>query len=104
MLTSVALVLMMTIPGLALFYAGMVRKKNILATLMQSFSICALVTVLWMVVGYSLAFTNGSPYIGDFSRVFLAGIGDTWDKPFLLGAGSANATQTTIPESVFLMY
>ena len=104
MLTSVALVLMMTIPGLALFYAGMVRKKNILATLMQSFSICALVTVLWMVVGYSLAFTNGSPYIGDFSRVFLAGIGESWDKPFLLGAGSANATQTTIPESVFLMY
>src|SRR5690242_21963256 len=56
MLTSTALVLMMTIPGLALFYAGMVRKKNVLATMMQSFTITALVSVLWMVVGYSLAF------------------------------------------------
>ncbi len=61
MLTSTALVLMMTIPGLALFYAGMVRKKNILATMMQSFIICCLVTVTWMVAGYSLAFTNGEP-------------------------------------------
>ncbi len=60
MLTSTALVLMMTIPGLALFYAGMVRKKNILATVMQSFAICCLVTIVWTVVGYSLAFTNGS--------------------------------------------
>ena len=60
MLTSTALVLMMTIPGLALFYAGMVRKKNILATLMQSFAITCLVTMLWWVVGYSLAFTPGS--------------------------------------------
>ena len=59
MLTSTALVLMMTIPGLALFYGGMVRKKNVLATVMQSFAITCLVTVLWMVVGYSLAFTDG---------------------------------------------
>ena len=58
MLTSTALVLMMTIPGLALFYGGMVRKKNVLATVMQSFAITCLVTVLWMVVGYSLAFTD----------------------------------------------
>ena len=58
MLTSTALVLMMTIPGLALFYGGMVRKKNVLATLMQSFAITCLVTVLWMVIGYSLAFTE----------------------------------------------
>ena len=63
MLTSTALVLMMTIPGLALFYGGMVRKKNVLATLMQSFAITCLVTVLWWAVGYSLAFTPGSsPY------------------------------------------
>ena len=63
MLTSTALVLMMTVPGLALFYAGMVRKKNVLATLMQSFAITCLVTVLWWAVGYSLAFTPGStPY------------------------------------------
>ena len=60
MLTSTALVLMMTIPGLALFYGGMVRKKNVLATMMQSFAITCLVTVLWMVIGYSLAFTDGS--------------------------------------------
>ena len=104
MLTSTALVLMMTIPGLALFYAGMVRKKNILATLMQSFSICALVTVLWMVVGYSLAFTNGNAYIGDFSRVMLNGIAANWDKPFTLGAGTENSTANTIPESVFIMF
>ena len=60
MLTSTALVLMMTIPGLALFYGGMVRKKNVLATVMQSFAITCLVSVLWLIVGYSLAFTPGS--------------------------------------------
>jgi len=104
MLTSTALVLMMTVPGLALFYAGMVRKKNVLATLMQSFSICALVTVLWMVAGYSLAFTNGNAYVGDFSRLFLNGIATNWDKPFTLGAGTDNSTVNTIPETVYLMF
>jgi len=104
MLTSTALVLMMTVPGLALFYAGMVRKKNVLATLMQSFSICALVTVVWMIAGYSLAFTNGNPYVGDFSRLFLNGIATNWDKPFTLGLGTENATVNTIPETVFLMF
>ena len=74
MLTSTALVLFMTIPGLALFYAGMVRKKNVLATVMQSFAICCLVTILWTVVGYSLAFTPGNSFIGGFSRVFLHGM------------------------------
>ena len=64
MLASTALVLMMTIPGLALFYGGMVRKKNVLATLMQSFAITCLVTVLWMIAGYSLAFTPGGSFIG----------------------------------------
>jgi Amt family ammonium transporter len=104
MLTSTALVLMMTVPGLALFYAGMVRKKNVLATLMQSFSICALVTVLWMVAGYSLAFTNGNAYVGDFSRLFLNGIATNWDKPFTLGLGTDNSTVNTIPETVYLMF
>ena len=104
MLTSTALVLMMTIPGLALFYAGMVRKKNILATMMQSFIITCLVTVIWMIAGYSLAFTNGNAYIGDLSRLFLKGLGETWDKPFLLGAGTENSTQQTVPESVFMMF
>ena len=64
MLTSTALVLMMTIPGVALFYAGMVRKKNLLATMMQSFVICCIVTIIWAVAGYSLAFGNGNAYIG----------------------------------------
>jgi len=103
MLVSTALVLMMTVPGVALFYAGMVRKKNVLATMMQSFSICALVSVLWMVAGYSLAFGEGNAWIGDFSRFFLGGLAENWDKPFTLGSGDA-AIATTIPESVFLTF
>ncbi len=103
MLISSALVLMMTVPGLALFYAGMVRKKNVLATMMQSFTITALVTVVWMVAGYSLAFGEGNAWVGDLSRVFLNGLAETWDKPFSLGSGDA-AVATTIPETVFLMF
>nr|WP_272877185.1 ammonium transporter [Roseomonas marmotae] len=103
MLTSTALVLMMTIPGLALFYAGMVRKKNILATLMQSFFLAGLLTLVWMVAGYSLAFGEGGAYIGDLSRVFLSGIAENWDQPFTLGSGDA-AVAFTIPESVFVMF
>ena len=94
MLTSTALVLMMTIPGLALFYGGMVRKKNVLATMMQSFAITCLVTILWVVVGYSLAFTTGTPYLGDMSRLFLNG----------MGLDSVNALAGTIPESVYMMF
>ncbi len=108
MLTSTALVLMMTIPGLALFYAGMVRKKNVLATLMQSFAICCLVTITWMVLGYSLAFTNGNAYYGDLSRFFLNGIAEHISKGadtgFILGAGTDAAAPQTIPESVYMMY
>ncbi|MBV8399941.1 MAG: ammonium transporter, partial [Acetobacteraceae bacterium] len=104
MLSSTALVLMMTVPGLALFYAGMVRKKNVLATLMQSFSVCCLVTITWMIAGYSIAFTNGGAYFGDFSRVLLRGIEATWDKPFTLGAGTGSAVPTTIPETVYMMF
>jgi len=103
-LVSTVLVLLMTVPGLALFYAGMVRKKNVLAIMMQSFSLCAAMTIVWVVAGYSLAFTPGNAWIGDFSRLFLNGLGDAWDKPFTLGAGTANAQPTTIPESVFLMF
>jgi Amt family ammonium transporter len=92
MLTSTALVLLMTIPGLALFYGGMVRKKNVLATVMQSFFITCLITVIWMVVGYSLAFTEGStPYLGGFSRVMLSGM-------------TLDALSGTIPESVFMTF
>ena len=100
MLASTALVLMMTIPGLALFYAGMVRKKNVLATLMQSFAICCLVTIVWCVCGYSLAFTNGNAYIGGLSQFMLQGFGKTWDKDFLLGG----TVDQTIPESVYMMF
>jgi Amt family ammonium transporter len=91
MLASTALVLMMTIPGLALFYGGMVRKKNVLATVMQSFTITCLVTVLWMIIGYSWAFTEGSPWIGGNSRFLLLG----------MGVGTLNGT---IPESVFMTF
>ena len=108
MLASTALVLMMTIPGLALFYAGMVRKKNVLATMMQSFVICCIVTLVWVVAGYSIAFTTGNAYMGDFSRIMLKGIGAGIDKgsdvPFLLGAGSEAAAQQTIPETVYMMF
>ncbi|AXK82460.1 ammonium transporter [Pseudolabrys taiwanensis] len=96
MLTSTALVLMMTIPGLGLFYGGMVRKKNVLATVMQSFAITCLVTVLWMILGYSMAFTEGSmnAYIGSFSKLFLAGV----------GAETTNSLAATIPETVFITF
>jgi Amt family ammonium transporter len=100
MLTSTALVLMMTIPGLALFYAGMVRKKNVLATLMQSFAICCLVTIVWCVVGYSLAFTTGNAYVGDLSQFMLKGFAKTWNNDFLLGG----TVDQTIPESVYMMF
>jgi Amt family ammonium transporter len=100
MLTSTALVLFMTIPGLALFYGGMVRKKNVLATLMQSFAITALVTVLWVVAGYSLSFTVGNPYIGDLSRAFLNGMAYIKDANKL----TVHPAAGTIPESVFMMF
>ncbi len=108
MLTSTALVLLMTVPGLALFYAGMVRKKNVLATLMQAFAVCCLVSITWTVISYSLTFTTGSPYIGDLSRFMLNGIGANISKgsdiAFTLGAGSSNPTVTTIPETVYMMF
>ncbi|WP_434630335.1 ammonium transporter [Chromobacterium sp. CV08] len=100
MLTSTALVLFMTIPGLALFYGGMVRKKNVLATLMQSFAITALVTVLWTVIGYSLAFTVGTPYIGDLSRLLLDGMVYMKDA----GKLAVHPLAGTIPESVFMTF
>jgi ammonium transporter, Amt family len=94
MLASTALVLLMTIPGLALFYGGMVRKKNVLATVMQSFAITCLVTVVWMIVGYSLAFRDGASlnaYIGGLDRFFLHGM-------------AVDEVSGTIPESVFMMF
>lgn len=94
MLTSTALVLMMTIPGLALFYGGMVRKMNVLSTIMQSFAITCVVTILWMVIGYSLAFTEGSSFVGGLSRVMFKG----------LDFKQISSLAPTIPESVYAMY
>ena len=74
-ITATALVLFMTLPGLALFYGGLVRARNLLSVLMHCFSICCLVSVLWLIVGYSLAFTEGNAVIGGLERVFLAGAG-----------------------------
>ncbi|KXV51566.1 ammonia channel protein, partial [Gluconobacter japonicus] len=108
MLVSTALVLMMTVPGLALFYGGMVRKKNVLATLIQSFAICCIASLVWMVAGYSLAFSNGTPWIGDLSRALLNGVAANFhngvDSAFTLGAGTAAAVPMTIPESVYMMF
>jgi Amt family ammonium transporter len=100
MLTSTALVLMMTIPGLALFYGGMVRKKNVLATLMQSFAITCLVTLLWVIAGYSIAFMPGGSFIGSFDRLMLHGM------LFQKEAGKLTVSHlaTTIPESVYMMF
>ena len=94
MLTSTAIVLMMTIPGLALFYGGMVRKKNVLSVVMQCFTIACLITIVWFVAGYSLAFTDGgslNPYIGGMSKALLKGVG-------------SDAISLTIPESVFFTF
>jgi len=94
MLTSTALVLMMTIPGLALFYGGMVRKKNVLAMTMQSFAIACLSTVLWMIIGYSIAFGDGgglNAFFGGFDRAFLTGL-------------TVDSLSGTIPESVFMTF
>src|SRR5438128_6679390 len=74
-LTSAALVLMMTGPGLALFYGGLVRRKNVLGTMMQSFVLMAIITVLWALVGYSLAFGEGTSFIGDLRYALLNGVG-----------------------------
>ncbi len=106
MLTASALVLMMSIPGLALLYAGMVRKKNVLATLAQTFATCCLVSILWVSLGYTLAFSPGSgalaPFIGDFSLAFLSDA-SVW-RPMILGEGSAHPLSLNIPEPVFLLF
>ncbi len=99
-MTSAVLVLLMTIPGLALFYGGMVRKKNLLSTMMHSFSVAALISVLWMVVGYSLAFTEGNKVIGGFDRVLLHGMGVDVAKEMTTVAPNASS----IPESVFMFF
>jgi Amt family ammonium transporter len=94
MLVSAALVLLMTGPGLALFYGGLVRKKNILGTMMQSFAMMGLVTVLWAVLGYSLAFAHGTRFVGGFEHLFLRGVGLTPNADYA----------PTIPEQTYMIY
>src|ERR1017187_1102889 len=94
MLVSAALVLLMTAPGLALFYGGLVRKKNILGTMMQSFAMMGLVTIIWAVVGYSLAFGHGNSFIGGFEHLFLRGVGLTPNTDYA----------PTIPEQTYMVY
>ncbi|WP_111896175.1 ammonium transporter, partial [Acinetobacter sp. MB5] len=100
MLTSTALVLLMTIPGIALFYAGMVRKKNLIATALQSLVIVCLASVLWAVVGYSLAFTPNNAFIGGFDRVMLQGV--VFDAAD--GKISVSHIASSIPETVWIMF
>ena len=90
-ITATALVLFMTLPGLALFYGGLVRKKNVLSVLMQCISVACLASVLWLVIGYSLAFGDGNQWIGDTSKMFLSGVG----RDTLSG---------DIPETVFFAF
>ncbi len=94
MLVSAALVLMMTGPGLALFYGGLVRRKNVLSTMMQSFAMMAIITVLWAIVGYSLAFSHGNGFIGGFGHAFLRGVGAAPDADYA----------ATIPRQTFMVY
>jgi ammonium transporter, Amt family len=94
MLVSSALVLLMTGPGLALFYGGLVRKKNILATMMQSFAMMALVTIIWALVGYSLAFGEGNAFVGGFQHIFLRGVSLSPNPNYA----------ATIPEQTFMIY
>ena len=100
MLTSVALVLMMTIPGLGLFCGGMVRKKNVGDTVMTSFAVTCLISILWLVCTYSLAFRAGTPFIGGIDRAFLQGIVSDISK----GIGNPNPLAPTIPETVYLCF
>jgi len=91
MITATALVLFMTIPGLALFYGGLVRTKNVLSVLMQCFAITALMTILWVIAGYTISFGDGNAFMGGFGKAFLAGVGP-------------DALSGTIPEILFVMF
>ena len=94
MLMSSALVLMMTGPGLALFYGGLVRKKNVLGTMMQSFGLMAIVTVLWAIIGYSLCFSSGTSFIGGLGHMFLRGVGAAPDADYA----------ATIPQQTYMVF
>jgi Amt family ammonium transporter len=102
MLTSTAFVLMMSVPALALFYGGMVRSKNVLSVLMQVFVVFSLISVLWCVYGYSLAFTEGNAYFGSFDRLFLKGTFDSSKGEFAMAATFSK--NTPIPELVYVAF
>src|SRR5689334_13650186 len=102
MLTSTLLVLMMSVPALALFYGGMVRAKNTLSMLMQVFVVFSLVTVLWCIYGYSLAFTEGNSFFGSFDRLFLKGTFDSAKGEFAMAATFSKGV--VIPELVFVAF
>ena len=102
MMTATMLVILMTIPGLALFYGGLVRSKNMLSVLMQVFMIFAVIIVLWSIYGYSLAFTEGNAFIGKFDRLFLGGIWDPTKATFAYGATFSKGV--VIPEFVFVAF
>ena len=102
MLVCTALVLLMSVPGLALFYGGMVRSKNVLSVLMQVFVVFSLITVLWCVYGYSLAFTEGNAYIGSLDRLFLKGTFDPVKSEFAMAATFSK--NTPLPELVFVAF
>ncbi|NNM13050.1 MAG: ammonium transporter, partial [Gammaproteobacteria bacterium] len=90
-LTATALVLFMTVPGLSLFYSGLVRSKNVLSVLMQCFAICCGASIVWYVAGYSLAFSQGNWFVGDLSKAFFAGIGE-------------DTLSGDLPETLFAMF
>jgi ammonium transporter, Amt family len=100
MLVATVLVLFMTLPGLALFYGGMVRKKNVLGMLMQCAGAAVIVSILWFVVGYSIAFTPGNGWIGGFDRILFQGVLHNKD----LGTTTVSTLAPTVPEAVFVMY
>ena len=106
MLTSTALVLLMTLPGVALFYGGMCQAKNILSTVMQSYSIACMISVMWFMFTYSLCFNTGSPVIGNAGRFWLVGTQDTKNQksPYRLGPSSANVLDPTVPESIYMTF
>ncbi len=91
MLTSTALVLLMTLPGLALFYGGLVRTRNVLSVLMQCFALCCVISLIWVAVGYSLAFDSGSGLVGGLSKAWLRGV-------------ELDSVSGVIPESLFSMF
>jgi Amt family ammonium transporter len=105
-LTSTALVLFMSLPGLALYYGGQTQSKNVLSTIAQTFSLACMITVLWLMMGYSLCFSTGSPVYGDASRFWFVGTNDAGNQKSTnrINLNSAHALAPSIPESVFLCF